>query len=357
MRLPPSPRRVITMSPAANPPSPSLPRVFLTRVLPEAARAPLLAAPIALDVWPEPGPPPYEALCERVAGCDGLLCLLTDRIDAALLEAAGPGLRVVSQMAVGVDNIDLAACTARGIPVGHTPGVLTEATADLTLALMLATARRLVEAANDVRAGRWRTWDPLGWVGPDLHGSTVGIIGLGRIGAAVARRLAGFGVTLLYHNPRPSPLAADLGATWVDFAELLARSDFISLHCPYSAATHHLIDASALAQMKPAAVLINTARGGVVDQTALVEALASGRIAAAGLDVTTPEPLPPHHPLLALPNVVVLPHIGSASLPTRVRMAEMAVENLLAGLAGRALPHCANRAVLLLAPDRSSASQ
>ncbi len=303
----------------------------------------LSAAPIALDVWPEPGPPPYEALCERVAGCAGLLCLLTDRIDAALLDAAGPGLRVLSQMAVGVDNIDLAACTARGIPVGHTPGVLTEATADLSVALMLATARRLVEAADDVRAGRWRTWDPLGWVGPDLHGSTVGIIGLGRIGAAVARRLAGFGVTLLYHNPRPSPLAAEVGATWVELSDLLAGSDFISLHCPYSPATHHLIDASALAQMKPTAILINTARGGVVDQAALIAALTSGRIAAAGLDVTTPEPLPPGHPLLALPNVVVLPHIGSASLPTRIRMAAMAVENLLAGLEGRTLPHCANR--------------
>ncbi len=302
----------------------------------------LLAAPIALDVWPEPGPPPYDALSERVRGCDGLLCLLTDRIDAAVLDAAGPGLRVVSQMAVGVDNIDLAACTARGIPVGHTPGVLTEATADLTLALMLATARRLVEAADDVRAGRWRTWDPLGWVGPDLHDSTVGIIGLGRIGAAVARRLAGFGVTLLYHNPRPSPRAAELGATWVGFDDLLARSDFVTLHCPYSPATHHLIDATALARMKSAAILINTARGGVIDQDALIAALKSGRIAAAGLDVTTPEPLPPDHPLLTLPNVVVLPHIGSASLATRVRMAEMAVENLLAGLLGQPLPHSAN---------------
>lgn len=295
-----------------------------------------------LEVWPEAGPPPYRVLIERVAGCNGLLCLLTDRIDAALLDAAGPGLRVVSQMAVGVDNIDLAACTARGIPVGHTPGVLTEATADLTLALMLATARRLVEAANDVRAGRWRTWDPLGWVGPDLHGSTVGIIGLGRIGAAVARRLAGFGVSLLYHNPRPSLFADDLAATWVGFDELLARSDFVTLHCPYSPATHHLIDASALARMKPTAILVNTTRGGVVDQIALLEALATGRIAAAGLDVTTPEPLPPDHPLLSLANVVVLPHIGSASEPTRVRMAEMAVDNLLAGLQGRSLPHCAN---------------
>lgn len=339
------PSKVIIMSPSATHHPPSVPHVFLTRALPEAGMARLLAAPLALDVWPQAGPPPYDLLRERVAGCDGLLCLLTDRIDADLLDAAGPKLRVVSQMAVGVDNIDLAACTARGIPVGHTPGVLTEATADLTLALMLATARRLLEAANDVRAGRWRSWDPLGWVGPDLHGSTVGIVGLGRIGAAVARRLAGFGVTLLYHNPAPSPLANALGATWAEFADLLARSDFVTLHCPYTPATHHLIDAAALARMKPSAILINTARGGVVDQPALVEALSSGRIAAAGLDVTTPEPLPPEHPLLTLPNAVILPHIGSASLPTRNRMAEMAVENLLAGLEGRALPHCANRGV------------
>ncbi len=319
-----------------------LPRVFLTRLLPDPAMQRLWEAPIHLDVWPEPGPPPYNLLLERVRACEGLLCLLTDRIDAALLDAAGPNIRVISQMAVGVDNIDLAACTAQRIPVGHTPGVLTEATADLTLALMLATARRLVEAANDVRGGRWRTWDPLGWVGPDLHGSTVGILGLGRIGAAVARRLAGFGVTLLYHNPRPSPLADGLGATLAGFDELLSTSDFVTLHCPYSPATHHLIDASALARMKPTAILINTARGGVVDQDALLQALKSGRIAAAGLDVTTPEPLLSDHPLLSLTNVVVLPHIGSASRPTRVRMAEMAVENLLVGLQGQPLPYCAN---------------
>lgn len=323
-------------------PMSTIPRVFVTRRLPAPAMQRLETAPIALDVWPHPTPPPYPILTERVRDCQGLLCLLTDRIDAALLSAAGPALAVVSQMAVGVDNIDVAACTARGIPVGHTPGVLSEATADLTLALMLATARRLIEAAADVKAGRWRTWDPMGWVGPDLYGATVGIVGLGRIGAAVARRLQGFDVELLYHNPRPSARAARVSATWVDLETLLARSDFVTLHCPSTAATHHLIAAAALRRMKPSAILINTARGSVVDQDALLGALGAGQIAAAGLDVTTPEPLPPEHPLLALTNVVVLPHIGSASLSARLRMADIAVDNLLAGLGGQRLPHCVN---------------
>ena len=320
-------------------------KVFLTLPLLEPAMQRLARADFSLDLWPGPEPPPYETLVARARGCDGLLCLLTDRIDAALLDAVGPQLKVVSQMAVGVDNIDLAAATARGIPVGHTPGVLTDATADLTLALILATARRLIEAANDVKAGRWRTWSPLGWVGPDLYGSTVGIIGLGRIGAAVARRLRGFDVELLYHNPRPSPFAAEVGATLVDFDDLLARSDFVTLHCPYTPDTHHLIDAAALTQMKPTAILVNTTRGGVVDQGALMAALQQGQIAAAGLDVTTPEPLPSDHPLLSLPNIVVLPHIGSASLSARQGMAAIAVDNLLAGLRGDPLPHCANPAV------------
>lgn len=317
-------------------------RVFLTRQLPAPAMRRLEAQDLELDVWPEAGPPPYEMLLQRVRGVHGLLTMLTDRIDDRVLDAAGPGLRVVSQMAVGVDNIDLAACTARGIPVGHTPGVLSDAVADLTIGLMIATARRFFEAAADMRAGRWTTWEPMGWVGPDLHGSTVGIIGLGRIGEAVARRLQGFQVRLLYHNRRPNPRAEALGAQYVSLDELLETSDFVSLHCPYTPETHHLIDARALAKMKPTAILINTARGGVVDQEALIHALRTGEIWAAGLDVFTPEPLPPDHPLLALPNVTALPHIGSASIATRIRMAQMAVENLLAGLAGERLPHCAN---------------
>jgi len=316
--------------------------IFVTRMLPEPAMARLKAAGLALDVWPEPGPPPYDELLRRVPGVHGLLTLLTDRIDARLLDAAGPQLRVISQMAVGVDNIDLAACTARGIPVGHTPGVLSDAVADLTIGLMIATARRFFEAHADMRAGRWTTWEPMGWTGPDLYGATVGIVGLGRIGEAVARRLQGFRVRLLYHNRRPNPRARELGAAYVTLDELLETSDFVTLHCPYTPETHHLIDAGALAKMKPTAILINTARGGVVDQDALVEALRSGQIWAAGLDVFTPEPLPPDHPLLALPNVTALPHIGSASIATRINMAQMAVDNLFAGLAGERLPHCAN---------------
>jgi len=316
--------------------------VFITRSLPEPAMQQLAAADLTLDVWPEPGPPPYDELLRRAAGGAGLLTMLTDRIDAGLLDAAGPQLRVVSQMAVGVDNIDLTACTARGIPAGHTPGVLSDAVADLTIGLMIATARRFFEAAADMRAGRWQTWSPMGWVGPDLHGATVGVIGMGRIGAAVARRLRGFDVRLLYHNRRPSPYADEMGAELAGLDELLETSDFVSLHCPYTPETRHLIDADALAKMKSTAILINTARGGVVDQDALLAALQSGGIRAAGLDVFTPEPLPPHHPLLSQPNVVALPHIGSASIVTRIKMAHMAVENLVAGLAGQRLPHCAN---------------
>ncbi len=317
-------------------------RVFVTRMLPEPAMRRLQTGDFELDVWPEPYPPTDEVLLRRVSGMDGLLTLLTDRIDVKVLDAAGPQLKVISQMAVGVDNIDVAACTARGIPVGHTPGVLSDAVADLTIGLMLATARRIVEAAEDVKGGDWRTWSPMGWVGPDLHGSTVGIVGLGRIGAAVARRLSGFGVRLLYYNRRASPHATALGAQLASMETLLEVSDFVSLHCPYTPETHHLIDAKALKRMKPSAILINTARGGVVDQDALLVALRSGQIRAAGLDVTTPEPLPADHPLLQLPNVVVLPHIGSASSATRIKMAHMAVDNLLAGLWGQRLPHCVN---------------
>lgn len=318
--------------------------VFVTRPVPRPGLDLILNQPdLKVEIWPGDLPPPRQVLLEKVSGIDGLYCLLTEKIDEELLEAAGPQLKVVSQMAVGVDNIDLAACTRRGLPVGNTPGVLTEATADLTLALLLATARRLIPAAEAVKAGRWRTWEPLGFTGPDVYGSTVGLIGLGRIGLAVARRLAGFKVRLLYHNRRPSPLAAaDVGATYVDLATLLAESDFVSLHCPLTPETRHLINAERLRQMKPTATLINTARGEVVDQAALIEALQAGVIAYAGLDVTTPEPLPADHPLLSLPNVTVLPHIGSASQPARTLMATMAAQNLLAGLRGERLPHCAN---------------
>jgi len=286
-----------------------------------------------------------EELRARVAGVDGLYCLITESIDESVLRAAGPQLKVVSQMAVGVDNVDVPACTARGIPVGHTPGVLTDATADLAMALLLGTARRLVQAADAVRAGEWRTWEPLGFTGPDVSGSTVGIVGLGRIGMAVARRLQGFKVRLLYHNRRPRADDQEVGASYCDLDTLLAESDFVLLLVALTPETHHLMDAARLERMKRTATLINVARGGVVDQEALLAALQAGTIAYAGLDVTTPEPLPADHPLLSCANATILPHIGSASVATRQRMAEMAAQNLIAGISGQRLPHCVNPAV------------
>lgn len=317
--------------------------IFVTRRIPQQGIDLILnQSDLEVDVWSGDLPPDRETLLNKIQGIDGLYCLLTEKIDGELLDAAGSQLKVVSQMAVGYDNIDVPACTERGIPVGHTPGVLTEATADLTLVLLLGTARRLIPAAEAVKAGQWQTWEPLGFIGPDVYGSTVGIIGLGRIGLAVAKRLHGFDVRLLYHNRQPKPEAAVIGAELVDLDTLLAESDFVTLHCPLNSDTKHLINAERLNQMKPTATLINTARGGVVDQAALVDALREGVIAYAGLDVTTPEPLPADNPLLDLSNALVLPHIGSASIPARNKMATMAAENLLAGLQGHRLPHCVN---------------
>jgi glyoxylate reductase len=301
-------------------------RVFVTRRLPGAALE-RLAAEHEVDVWPERMPPPPDVLRERAASADGLLALLTDRIDAALIEAC-PNLRVISNYAVGSDNVDLDAAAAREIPVGITPDVLTEATADLAFAGLLAAARRLPEALAAVREGRWQTWEPDWLLGHDVHGATLGIVGYGRIGQAVARRAEGFEMRILA-TPR------------VPFDELLAQSDAVTLHVPLTPDTRHLVDADALARMKPTAVLVNTARGGVVDQDALAQALHAGQIAGAALDVTDPEPLPPDHPLLDAPNLLVLPHIGSATHTARERMADLAVDNLLAGLAGKPLPHAA----------------
>ena len=271
---------------------------------------------------------------------DGVYCLLTERIDAELLDAAGPQLKVVSTMSVGYDHVDLPALRARGVALGNTPGVLTETTADLAVALLLAAARRLPEAWRAAQDGTWGPWQPEWMTGRDVYGSTVGIVGLGRIGAAVARRLLGFGCRIVYSGPRPRPeLAEPLGAAYVPFEQLLAKSDFVSIHCPLNDATRRLFDAAAFAAMQPTAILINTSRGPVVDQDALYQALKAGQIAAAGLDVTTPEPLPVDHPLFSLPNCVVLPHIGSASIRTRLQMAMMAAENLIAGVEGRPLPN------------------
>jgi len=273
---------------------------------------------------------------------EGLFTLLTVAVNDDLLNKA-PQLRVVSNMAVGVDNVDLEACSQRGIPVGHTPGVLTESTADLTMALLLAAARQLPQASRDARDGKWTTWLPTGWLGADLDGANLGIVGMGKIGSAVAKRAAAFGLKILYANPAKIPgVDAALGAIHTPINKLLARSDFVSLHVPLSDSTRGLMDENRLRMMKKNAILINTSRGHVVDQRALFKALDSGWIAAAGLDVTYPEPLPPDNPLYTLENCLILPHIGSATRNTRRRMAELACDNLLAGLEGRPLPHCAN---------------
>ena len=315
------------------------PRVFVARRIPDEGLDLVLAATDA-DVWPDEIEPARDELLRRVAGCDGILTLLTDRVDAALLDAAGPQLKVVSNFAVGFDNVDIPECTRRGIPVGNTPGVLTETTADLAWALLMATARRVVEGADYVRARRWKTWGPLLLLGPDVHGATLGIVGFGRIGQAVARRASGFGMRILYHDVARVDCATEqaLGATFVPLDELLAESDFVSLHVNLTPETRGLIGRDALALMKPTAIVVNTSRGPVVDSMALHDALRDGVIAAAALDVTDPEPLPADHPLVGLPNCLVVPHIASASRATRGKMARMAAENLLAGLRGERLP-------------------
>jgi glyoxylate reductase len=321
----------------------SKPKVFVSRIIP-AAGLDKVKAECEVDLWTEQMPPPYEILTERVRGVDGLLCLLTDRIDGALMDAAGPQLKVISQMAVGYDNIDIAAAAERRIPVGNTPGVLTEATADLTFALMLAAARRIVEGVNYIKAGKWKTWEPETLLGADLTGATLGIVGFGRIGSAVAKRASGFDMHIVAYDPTMSPeSAAQAGVEQVNFDTLLAESDFVSIHTPLTLETRHLINRDALRKMKRTAILINTARGPIVDQQALYDALRDGTIAYAALDVTDPEPMAPDHPLLSLPNITIVPHIGSASVRTRNRMAEIAADNLLAGVFGKPLIHQVRR--------------
>jgi glyoxylate reductase len=302
-------------------------RVFVTRALPFPALE-KLREEHEVDEWPGDLPPAPDELRAGVREADGLLSLVSDKIDASVMEAA-PRLRAIANMAVGTDNIDVEAAAERGIPVGNTPDVLTDATADLAFALLLALARRIVPGAEMVRSGAWRTWEPAGDLGADLAGAVLGIVGWGRIGQAVARRAEGFGMEIV-HSSRSSGVPLD---------ELLERADFVSLHTPLTPETRHLIDARALALMKPSALLFNTARGGVVDQDALRAALHDGAIAGAALDVTDPEPLPADHPLLDAPNLLVVPHVGSATVRTRARMAAMAVDNLLAALDGRPMPY------------------
>ncbi len=281
-------------------------------------------------------------LIKHLDKAEGILCLLDDPIPAELLERA-PNLKVVSSMAVGVDNIDVAACTRLGIPVGHTPGVLTEGTADLTVALLLAVCRQLPTASKDARQGRWTNWDPTGWLGMDLKNSIVGIIGLGKIGTAVGERLAAFGAQIIFTNRSSQPeKEKKLNATQVNLDELLRTGDFICLHAPLTEETANLINEQAFQKMKSTAILINAARGAIVDTAALTRALKEGQIRAAGLDVTDPEPLPPNHPLYKMDNCLITPHIGSATFQIRQTMAKIALENLSAGIKGIHLPYCAN---------------
>jgi len=303
-------------------------RCFVTRQLPGSALG-RLAAVHQVEVWPSRLPPTREELAKHVADVQGLLSLLSDQIDAELL-AHAPKLKAISNYAVGFDNIDLRATAARGIPVGHTPNVLTEATADLTFALLLAAARKLPQGIEEVRDGQALPWEPTHNLGADVHGATLGIVGFGRIGRAVAKRAEGFGMEIMTTTSSSYPGAFD---------QLLEHSDFVSIHTPLTPATYHLIDAPALARMKPTAILINTTRGQIVDQTALRDALQDGVIGGAALDVTDPEPLPADDPLLDAPNLIVVPHIGSATRNTRERMADVAVDNLLAALAGQPMPH------------------
>lgn len=320
------------------------PPILVTRVLPQTFMD-RMAAVATVDVWTELDPIPADELARRSAGLEGLVCTLTDRIDTAYLDGA-PKLRVISQVAVGVDNIDLAACTSRGIPVGHTPEVLTETTADTAVALLLSVVRRLPEGERFIRAGEWTAWDPDFLLGEDVHHTTVGIVGLGRIGTAVARRLRGFDVRLLYYNrSRKLELENELGIESRSLDQLLVESDHVVLTIPLRPETYHLIDERCLRLMKPNSTLVNIARGGVVDNLALAKALREGWIGRAALDVTEPEPIPTDHPLVGLDQCLIIPHIGSASYSSRDGMSDLAVDNLVAGLAGERLPKCVNSEV------------
>lgn len=300
-------------------------RCLITRMIPGAALDRLRDAH-QVEMWTSPLPPTPDELRELIVDVEGLLCSITERVDAGLIDAA-PRLRVICNYAIGQDNVDVAAARARGIPVGVTPDAVTDGTADLTMALLLTVARHLPAAAAAVRDGQWTTWDPHRWLGLELRGARLVVVGPGRIGRAVAARAEAFGmeVELVGRND--------------DLEAALRRADAVSVHAPLTSETRHLIGERALRAMQPRALLVNTSRGGLVDQDALGRALREGWIGAAGLDVTDPEPLPPDAPLLDAPNLVVLPHIGSATHRARELMSERAVENLLAGLAGRSLPH------------------
>ncbi len=318
------------------------PRVYVTRqIFPDALD--LIEKTAELEVWPDDEPPTPEQLREALADAEGVLVNVMDRIDTKLLDAA-PRLRVVSQVAVGLDNIDIPAATKRGILVGYTPGVLAKSTADLAFALLLAAARRVVESDKWVREGNWKiAHHPMFWLGAEVNGSTLGILGMGGIGLETAKRGLGFDMKIIYHSRTRKPdLEAEYGFKYTTLNRVLAESDFLSLHVPLTPETHHYIGEKQLKKMKPTAILVNMSRGPVVDTDALYKALTKGWIAGAGLDVFDPEPIPADHPILGLDNVVVLPHIGSASNRSRREMCLLAARNLLAGLKGERLEQCAN---------------
>jgi len=308
-----------------------------------------LAAATRVDVWEQETPVPPEVLRARAEACDGLLPMLTERIDGALLDAS-PRVKAVANMAVGYDNIDVEACTARGVLVTNTPGVLTDATADLAFALLLAAARRLTEGERAVREGTWGPWNPTWLLGHPVAGRTLGIVGPGRIGAAVARRARGFDMRVLYAGRHDVP---DFPGERAGLDALLAQSDYVSMHVPLTTKTALMCDAAFFGNMQRHAIFLNTTRGGVVDQPSLLDALRTGTIGGAALDVTTPEPLPPTDPLLTAPNLVIAPHLGSATLETRTRMAHLAVDGLLAALAGQRPTHLVNPEALRSAARRA----
>jgi glyoxylate reductase len=321
------------------------PKVYVTRIIPPAGLD-LIREFAETTVWEEPLPPPREVILKESKDADGLVSLLTDRIDGELLDAC-PRLRVVSNMAVGFDNINLADVSERGVLAGNTPGVLTETTADFAFALLMAAARRIVEGVDYVRGGQWKTWGPMLLLGSDVHHATLGLVGLGRIGAEVAKRAHGFDMRVMYYDVmRRADLETTLGLEYAPLDIVLANADFVSIHTPLVSETHHLMNRERFEQMKPSAILINTSRGPVVDTDALVDALRDGEIRGAALDVTEPEPLPADHPLVAMPNCLVVPHIASASDDTRSKMAEIAAQNLIAGLNGEPLPCGLNNEVV-----------
>jgi glyoxylate reductase len=321
----------------------SRPRVFVSRKIPDEGLARVVAQADA-DLWLDDLPPPHDELLRRVAGVDGLLALITDRVDDELLDRAGPQLRVVSNYAVGFDNIDVPACTRRGVAVGNTAGVLTETTADAAFALLMAVARRIPEAYDYVRQDRWKTWGPMLFLGPDIHHATLGILGFGRIGREIAKRARGFDMQVLYYDVQAASSEDEqrLGARRTSMDEVLAQSDFVTMHVNLTPETHHLMNRERFSKMKRSAMLVNASRGPVVDPDALYEALKNGVIAGAALDVTEPEPMPGDHPLLTLPNCLIVPHIASASYATRGKMASLAADNLFAGIRGEPLPSWVN---------------